>query len=220
MIILVGVAHVIDLRSRIERMIMEEQPDVVAVELDYGRYLAMISEERGKMPYMYRKMSDMQKNLAEMLGGEVGSEMLTAVNTAKLLGKRVAFIDMDSRRIMENVKREMSLWEKTKLYGSIIFAPLLGRRMSRDEVKEIINNEERYIEEIRKKYPGLARALFDKREDYMASKLLSMDPELKIMAFVGDGHIDGLKRRIPDARVVRLKDMLSHQVGFSYTIHL
>ena len=218
-IILVGVAHVIDLKSQIERIIMEENPDIVAVELDYGRYLAMVSKEEGEMPYIYRKMAEMQKNLAEMFGGEVGAEMLTAVNTAKLMGKRVAFIDMDSRRIMENIKREMGPWEKFKLYSSIIFAPFLGRRMSRKEVESIIENEEEVIREIRKRYPGLARALFDKREEHMASKLLSMEGEdVKILAFVGDGHVDGLKRRIPAAKTVRLKDMLGDTRGFSYTL--
>ncbi|MCD6370356.1 MAG: conjugal transfer protein TraB, partial [Thermoplasmata archaeon] len=76
----------------------------------------------------------------------------------------------------------------------------------------------KYIEEIRKKYPGLARALFDDREDFMARNLLSLNQEKKILAFVGDGHLKGLKKRIPEARAVCLRDMIKSSISFSYTI--
>ncbi len=218
-IILVGVAHVLDLRVQIERLIMEENPDIVAVELDYGRYIALNSKTQGEMPYFYRKMAEMQKNLAELFGNEVGTEMLTAVNTANVLGKRVEFIDMDSQMIVQAIKKNMSLWEKIRLYGSLVFAPFIGKKVGRAEVEKIIEEEDRYIEEIRKKYPGLSRALFDEREAYMSRNLEKLDADdLKILAFVGDGHLRGLSRRLPDARVIKLADMLGHTVSFSYRI--
>jgi pheromone shutdown protein TraB len=92
------------------------------------------------------------------------------------------------------------------------------RKMGREEVKDIVNNEERYIAEIKKKYPGMARALFDRREEYMASNLASLDEQGKVVAFVGDGHVDGLKRRLPVAKVIRLREMLGDCRGFSYTL--
>ena len=60
MIVLVGVAHVINLKRQIQELIIREEPDVVAVELDYGRYYAMTHRVSGKMPYLYRKMGEMQ----------------------------------------------------------------------------------------------------------------------------------------------------------------
>ncbi len=220
-IILVGVAHVIDLRAQIERIIMEEQPDVVAVELDYGRYVALTSKTQGEMPYFYRKMAEMQKNLADMFGNEVGSEMLTAVHMAQIMGKRVAFIDMDSEKIVQSIKKNMGLWEKIKLYGSLIFAPFLGKKITKGEVEKLIEEEDKYIEEIRKKYPGLSKALFDDREEYMAKNLLSLDnDDTKILAFVGDGHLKGLKKRLPQVQVIRLRDMRTQAISFSYSVEI
>ncbi len=220
MIILVGVAHVIDLKVHIERLIMEENPDIVAVELDYGRYVALTTKQQGEMPYFYRKMAEMQKNLADMLGGEVGSEMVTAVRTAKIMNKQVAFIDMDSQQIIKSVKKNMSLWEKVKMYGSLIFAPLFGKKMGKKEVKNIIEQEDRYIKEMKKKYPGLSKALFDDRDEFMANNLKHLDGEdIKILAFVGDGHLEGLKKRLPGARTIRLKDILGDSRSFSYKIY-
>ncbi len=219
-IILVGVAHVIDLKIYIERLIMEENPDIVAVELDYGRYIALTTKQQGEMPYFYRKMAEMQKNLADMLGGEVGSEMITAVRTAQIMNKQVAFIDMDSQQIIKNIKKNMGLLEKTKMYGSLAFAPIVGKKVGKKEVENIIEQEEKYIKEMKKKYPGLSKALFDDREEFMANNLKNLDREdLKILAFVGDGHLDGLRKRLPQAKIIRLKDMLGDSRSFSYEIY-
>ncbi len=220
MIILVGVAHVINLKAQIERIIREEEPDIVAVELDYGRYVALSSKMEGKMPYFYRKMAEMQKNLSELFGSEVGSEMLTAVQVAQLLGKKVAFIDMDSQQIVKGIKKNMGWWEKLRFYSSIIFAPFLGKRITKKEVEEIIKDEERYIQEIRKKYPGLAKALFDDREAYMARNLKALDSQGKVLAFVGDGHLKGLKKRLPEAKVITLRELRESTLSFSYTVSI
>ena len=220
MIILVGVAHVIDIRAQVERIIITEDPDVVAVELDYGRYYALTHNVEGKMSYLYRKMSEMQKNLADMLGTEVGKEMLTAVEVAQAMGKDVAFIDMDAVEIAKRIKKNMSWWEKFKLYSSIILAPFSRKKVSKEEVEDIINNEEEYIGYLKKKFPGLSKALFDDREEVMANNLRKIGYEKKVVAFVGDGHLEGLKRRLPDAKTIKLKELMGHSMNFSYTVRL
>lgn len=210
----------INLKSYIERIIQEEDPDIVAVELDYGRYVALTTKQQGKMPYFYRKMAEMQRSISKMFGTEAGSEMITAVQVARVLGKEVAFIDMDSQKIIERIRKNMGLLEKIKFYFSIIFSPFVGRKITEKGVRDIINYEEKYIEEIRKKYPGLAKTLLDEREDFMARNLLSLNKEKRILAFVGDGHLNGLKKRIPEARIIHLKDLMKSSISFSYTISI
>ncbi len=220
MIIIVGVAHVINLRAQIERLIVTKDPDIVAVELDYGRYVALKNKETGgKMPYLYRKMGEMQKSLANMLGTEVGDEMLTAVDVAQIFGKEVAFVDMEAMEIARRIRREMTLREKFRLYSSVIFAPFSRKKVSKADIEELLENEEKYISYVKEKFPGLSRALFDDREAHMAGKLMALERHGTIMVFVGDGHISGLKRRIPDAEVIRLRSLMqgdSH--SFSYTL--
>ena len=218
MIILVGVAHVIDIKTQVESIIVKEDPDVVAVELDYGRYYAMTHKVEGEMPYIYRKMSEMQKNLAEMLGTEVGKEMLTAVQVAQALGKDVAFIDMEAAEIAKRIKKNMTLWEKMKLYGSIILAPFSRKKVTKDEVDDIIKNEEKYIDYLKKKFPGLSKALFDDREEVMAKNLRRLGEEKKVIAFVGDGHLKGLKKRIPEAKTIKLKELMGDSQNFSFSV--
>jgi len=217
-ITLVGVAHVINLKAYIERIIAEENPDIVAVELDYGRYVALSQNIQGDMPYFYRKMAEMQRSIAESFGTQAGNEMITAVEIANILGKKVIFIDMDSQEIVRRIRKNMGVWEKLKFYGSIIFAPFVGKKISKGDVEKIIREEEKYIEEIKRKYPGLSKALFDDREEHMARVLLSLPQDEKILAFVGDGHLNGLKKRIPNAKIIRLREMMGDSFSFSYTL--
>ena len=217
-IVLVGVAHVIDIKSSVEKVIIQEDPDIVAVELDYGRYLALTNRIEGKMPYLYRKMAEMQKNLAKMMGTAVGEEMLTAINVALTLNKRIAFIDMNAMEIARAIKKSMKFVEKIKLYFSLLLAPFLGRKVSREEVEKIVDKEEEYIMYVRRKYPGLSRALFDIREERMAKNLKKLENDGKVIAFVGDGHISGLKKRLPAVKVIRLRDLMGDTLSFSMKI--
>ncbi len=220
MITIVGVAHVINLKEHIERVIKEENADIVAVELDYGRFIALSTKREGEVPFFYRKLGEMQKNLAEMFGTEVGNEMLTAVNTARVLEKRVAFIDMSSLEIIKRMKKNMSFWEKIRLYSSIFLAPISGRRLSKKEIKEIIKNEEKYIEYVKRKFPGFSKTLFEDREEYMANNLINLEKKGNVIAFVGDGHIYGLKKRIPHAKILRLKELIGDSQSFSFEVKL
>ncbi len=220
MIVLVGVAHVINLKSSVERIIVQENPDIVAVELDYGRYIALTNKIGGKMPYIYRKMAELQRSLADMFGTSVGDEMITAVETAKILNKKVAFIDMDALEIARAIKKNMSVREKFKIYFSLLFAPLFGRRLSREDVENVMKREEEYIAQMRKKYPGLSRALFDLREERMAENLKNIEKKGKVVAFVGDGHISGLKKRLPNAKIIRLRELVGDTFSFSMKIGL
>ncbi|NPA75849.1 MAG: conjugal transfer protein TraB [Euryarchaeota archaeon] len=220
MIIIVGVAHVIDLKMQIERLIVHEDPAVVAVELDYGRYLALKHGTTGKMPYLYRKMGEMQKSIAEMLGTEVGKEMLTAVEVAQLFGKEVAFIDMDAVEIAQRIKKEMTVREKAKLYGSFILAPFSRKKLKKEDVEELLQNEDKYIKYVKEKFPGLSKALFDDREAFMAENIKKLEEKGKVIVFVGDGHLPGLKKRIPEAKAIKLKELMGDSHSVSYTITL
>ncbi len=218
MIVLVGVAHVINLKSSVEGIIIKEDPEIVAVELDYGRYIALTNKIEGEMPYFYRKMAEMQRSLAEMLGTSVGEEMITAIETAKILNKKVAFVDMDAVEIARAIRKNMSLGEKLRLYFSLIFAPIFGRKLSKEDVENVMEREDEYIAQMRKRYPGLSRALFDLREEHMAKNLKILEKEGKVVAFVGDGHISGLKERLPEAKVIRLRELVGDTYSFSVKI--
>ena len=70
MIVLVGVAHVIDVSQQIGQLVSYYLPGAVGVELDPSRYQALRDGERSSnVPLAYRLLSLMQRRLAEQFGG-------------------------------------------------------------------------------------------------------------------------------------------------------
>src|SRR6056297_993859 len=105
----VGTAHVSAESVReVEDAIEADRPDVVAVELDEGRYRQMQGETpddiepgdllRGNTVFQflaYWMLSYVQSRLGEKFDIQPGADMLAAVETAEDLGIGVALVDRD-----------------------------------------------------------------------------------------------------------------------------
>ena len=63
-------------------------------------------------------------------------------------------------------------------------------------------------------YPTIKSHLIDRRDTYMSKnivKILRYNHDSRIVAIVGEGHVDGIKSKLSslNPKVVRLKDLLS-----------
>ncbi|RDI70422.1 TraB/GumN family protein [Halopelagius longus] len=131
----VGTAHVsADSIREVEDAIEEDRPDVVAVELDEGRYRSMKGGTpddiepgdllRGNTVFQfiaYWMLSYVQAQLGERFDVEPGADMLAAVETAEELGIDVALVDRDIQETMQRFWSRMSLLEKLRMVGGLAF---------------------------------------------------------------------------------------------------
>mgnify|MGYP000038294421 CR=1 FL=1 len=131
----VGTAHVsADSVREVEEVIDAERPDVVAVELDEGRYRQMQGETpddiepgdllRGNTVFQflaYWMLSYVQSRLGDRFDIEPGADMLAAVETAEELGIDVALVDRDIQTTIQRFWSRMGLLEKLKLVGGLAF---------------------------------------------------------------------------------------------------
>ena len=211
MIILVGVGHVFDIKDQIRGMIIEESPVVVAVELDHMRYAALRQGERGgKAPLVYKLLAKFQERIAGEFGTEAGSEMLAAVDTAMEIQAKVALVDMDMMKIRDEVKKRIKMGERVKLGFAAVSTLFIRKKRVEKEIARYHEKEEEYMEEFGKSFPNLKVALIDNRNDYMANAIRNLDTKHgHVMAFVGDGHINGMARLLADTqpRVIRLAEV-------------
>jgi pheromone shutdown protein TraB len=129
----VGTAHVsADSVEEVERVIDEERPDVVAVELDEGRYRQLKGENpedldagdllRGNTVFQflaYWMLSYVQTRLGDRFDIKPGAEMLAAVETAEGLGIDVALVDRDIQVTVQRFWARLSGLEKLKLFGGL-----------------------------------------------------------------------------------------------------
>jgi len=209
--VLVGVAHVIDVSQQMRSLISHYSPGAVGVELDPARYRAITNKgSRGKVPLPYRLLSLMQRRLAEQFGGEVGAEMLAAVEAARSSGAQVVFIDMEAGRMFNSLLQQMSFKEKVLMVFSSLSGLFMSRKRVEKELNEFQENEERYMAAMASSYPTVKRVLIDERNEHMASAILRAEGTYgSVLAVVGDGHVEGLRKILSreDLVAYRLKDL-------------
>ncbi len=137
----VGTAHVSpESVGEVERTISEERPDIVAVELDEGRYRQLKGEApddleasdllRGNTVFQflaYWMLSYVQTRLGDEFDITPGADMLAAVETAEELGTNVALVDRDIQVTMQRFWARMTSFEKLRMVASLplAFAPPL-----------------------------------------------------------------------------------------------
>jgi len=208
---IVGTAHVSrksiqDVTSAIE----EFAPDIVAVELDRGRYAALRKEAQAPAVSDVLKggnfsqllvqwmLAYLQRRIGMDVGVEPGAEMLTAIEEAERHGIPVALADRDIRITLMRFWRTMTLWEKGKMLAALA-ASLLGVGGEEIDVDALTNQDviSAALEEFRKYAPHGAQALIDERDAYLAHQFLALaHRHERVLGVVGAGHVEGINRYI------------------------
>ena len=157
-------------------------------------------------------LADFQKRIAESYGVEAGAEMLAAADEATSLAVPLALVDADAQRTFQRLLSEMGFWEKTKLLGSAIGGAFLPGKSIEKQVDEMQEDYATYFEAMGKRFPTLKRVLLDERNEHMAAALAKLsDTHPRVVAVVGDGHVDGmaaiLRAKGLEVETVRLKQL-------------
>jgi pheromone shutdown protein TraB len=212
MITLIGVGHIFDIKQKVKSIIIEKKPDAVCLELDNARYNALLAKNRRNSggSVIYRILSKFQQRIADEYGVAIGSEMLGAIEGAKNVNARIYLIDMDSTFIIAKVWNSMSIGERIKFLLGALQTFFVRREQVEKEVKRFEEDSEDYIEILGREFPTLKKFLLDDRNTHMANALRELNkPHQNIVAVVGDGHIDGIKKSLQDMGIdiIRLKKL-------------
>ncbi|MFB6188547.1 MAG: TraB/GumN family protein [Halapricum sp.] len=131
---LVGTAHVShESVDRVNETIVERRPDIVAVELDEGRYRQL----KGGTPddldasdllhgntvfqfLAYWMLSYVQTRMGERFDIKPGADMMAAIDTAEEYGLGVALVDRDIQTTIQRFWRRLSKREKFTMFGGLI----------------------------------------------------------------------------------------------------
>jgi len=211
MITLIGVGHVFVISENIKELIRSRRPEVVCIELDPGRYRALLEKsESTHVPIQYRLLAYIQKRMASKFGSEVGDEMLAAANAAGEIGAKVALIDMDAGQVFAHLWRRMSFKEKMHLFGGAFLGLFMTKDKVEREMERYESHEEQYIETLSEGFPTVKEVLIDDRNKHMAKQITSIVVDHpSVVVVVGDGHVPGLVEALKPLEVetIRLKDL-------------
>jgi pheromone shutdown protein TraB len=196
----IGTVHVDPASAAAVRdAIVSLRPEVVALELDEGRLMALENpkaQSRRGAGVSFLTMALLEKFAGQMTGSAPGTEMLEAAKAARAVGSKVEFIDLPITSTGAAL-RKLPRKEKVRLVmdGIASLAVLPFSRINWSKVTEDMDTQ---IGAFRKRYPVLSRILIDTREEYMIGRLKGvMDSTTgQVLAVVGFGHRASLARAL------------------------
>jgi pheromone shutdown protein TraB len=218
MITLVGTGHVFKIAEPVAFIVKNIWPDAVLVELDPYRYNALVSSEQSEdtdLPKAYRDLAEYQKRMAEEYGSKVGAEFVAAVETGKMIGAAIEFIDKNAKQTMEELRDEMPFFEKVRLSLSSFGDRFRSKKKADSAIYNFIENEEKMLADMRKRFPTLVRKLIDERDVHMAEKIKEASAKYRnIIVIIGDGHTEGIAKLLGDEsiRKIRLKTLMDTEL--------
>ena len=225
-LMLIGTAHVIDLSLPLERHIKNFDPDIVALELDKQRWHALKTKTQGSEgPFYLRMLARLQKYLGDSFGSSPGSEMMVATRVASSIGAKLAFIDKPILRTITRAWRKMPWNEFYAMIKDSMISFVGGGNISIEKSIKTgdFSNE---LKEFSLYYPSLKKELIDKRDTYMSTRIVRLFRSHKcekIVAVVGEGHIDGMAEKLNSLNpiIVRLSDLLqNNENSISFSIEI
>lgn len=209
---LVGTAHVskssVDL---VERVIREQRPTAVAIELCNSRYSAIIDPESWRHADIFNiiksgkayvlmaqlALASFQKKLGERLNSKPGDEMRKAIEVTNETGANLVLADRDVKITLKRAWSKASLWAIFKICFSMLASFFSDEELSEEDIEKLKQTDalENAIAEFSSHLPGVKEALIDERDLYLANKIFNA-PGDKVVAVLGAGHIPGIKKAL------------------------
>ncbi len=207
-ILLIGTAHVSQHSVElVTKVISQERPDSVCIELDEKRYQALTQEKRWqkldlKSVIKNKQLSTLmvslmmasyQKKLGENLGVSPGAELLAAAQVAKQFDIPVSLCDRDIRVTLRRAWKSTSFFKKGYLLTSLIAGLFDSEEIDEKKLEELKQQDvlTELMAEMGESLPDMKRVLIDERDIYLSEKIKST-PGNNLVAVVGAGHVNGI----------------------------
>jgi len=210
---IIGTAHVSQNSvDEVKEAIYEQKPDVVAIELDKGRYERLLQEKEGietdeeiSVTKIIKEnkvglfvvsgiLTYIQSKIGEDLDIKPGSEMIGAIEAANDVGAKIALIDRDINITLQRTLNKMTLMEKLKfLYGAI--ASLFTDDDGIEDIEQLKESDtlDEIMEYFKDMSPNAYKVLVKERDAYLAKGILNIEED-HVIAVVGAGHKGGINR--------------------------
>jgi len=188
----------------VEKFILNEKPDIVAIELDRKRFYAMLNEGKASIKDIFQLGAKVflinligayvEKKLGKVVGVKPGSEMKKAIELVKKNNLKLSLVDQDINITLKNLSKAITVGVVFKFIWDVIRAVIFRKRdievfdIRKVPSKKVIDN---IINKVKEKYPGIHKVLIEERNEFMAKnlyKIMNKHKEKKIFAIVGAGH--------------------------------
>ena len=205
-LVIIGTSHIARQSLReVKKIIEEEKPEIVAIELDRKRLTALLSKKKEKIRlrdirrigikgYLFSLIGAWaEKKLGKYVGVSPGSEMLLAVKLAKKHKARIALIDQDIEITLKRFSKALTWREKWNFIADIFKGLVLRKKEIDFDLSKVPGEKiiKKMMIKVKKRYPSIYKVLITERNKVMAQNLamiMQQNKEDKIVAVIGAGH--------------------------------
>jgi pheromone shutdown-related protein TraB len=208
----VGTAHISkDSVAEVDRVIRQEMPDTVCIELDEGRFASMVHRENWEKLDIVKVLRDgkgfliianlvlgsFQRRMGDVLGVKPGEEMKAAVDTAEALGIPHTLCDREVQTTLRRAWAKCGFFGRMKLLASLISSAFTTEKLGENEIETLKDKSalDAMLAELSDFLPAVKETLIDERDHYLAAKIWG-SPGTKLVAVVGAGHVPGLSAHL------------------------
>jgi pheromone shutdown-related protein TraB len=211
-IILLGTAHISrESVEQVRKVIAEERPDRVCVELDEGRYTSIsqgsswqnlnigkvIRQGKGFLLMANLVLASFQRRLGKDLGVKPGEEMLAAVQAAQELGLPFSLCDRNIQITLRRAWSRTRLWGKMKMLAAMLASVFSDEKLTPEDIEKLKQKDvlQNMMEELADYLPAAKEVLIDERDLYLAARIYLAEGK-RVVAVVGAGHMAGIAAHI------------------------
>jgi pheromone shutdown-related protein TraB len=241
-LIFVGTSHIDPVSvGLVHDVILEERPDVVALEWDQKRYDKAMDDDTWKNMDIIEIIKSkqlvvlgvnifykfVQNSLAKMKDTKSGLEFPEAVNCAREVGANIALVDRDIQVTFKRFWRKLGFWEKMRFpfafWGTL--SDLSEGEDFEDQMALVLENEnmDYVFEVLKEKFPTVFNVILSERNEYISSKVNKISAD-KIVVVVGKAHLPGIveefdKQSFVDPAVLEAipkKKLSSKVLGYAF----
>ena len=225
---IIGTAHVSqESVDEVKDAIYEHPPDVVAIELDRGRYISLrekmngierddaisvtkiIKENKVGLFFVSTLLSYFQSKIGADVDVAPGSEMIGAIEASEDLEIPIALIDRDVNVTLQRALNKMGFIEKMKFMFSLIASVLGFDDEEEIDIEDLKNpdNLDDLMEMFKDEAPSVHEVLVHERDAYLAGRIMQL-PQDHVIAVVGAGHKPGIEKYLDNPETLpNLRDL-------------
>ena len=226
---IIGTAHVSEESvNEVKDAIYEQHPDVVAIELDRGRYIKLkkqmmgieedetisvtkiIKENKVSLFITTTLLSYFQSKIGADVDVKPGAEMVGAIEASQDLEIPIALIDREIGTTLQRALNKMGFIEKSKfLFGLVASVFGFGDDEEEIDIEDLKNPEniDELMEMFKDEAPSVHEVLVHERDAYLAGKIMQI-PQDHVIAVVGAGHKPGIEKYLDNPETIpNLRDL-------------
>ncbi len=209
---IIGTSHIaVESINEVVKAVTVLKPKAVALELDRGRFYALMHRERkkpsfkdifeiGVKAFIFTLIGAWVENkLGKMVGTSPGDEMKAAAKVAKECSAELFLIDRDIRETLKSLFRQITWREKFRFLWDLLFGAFSKKSRMAFDLRKVPDAGiiTKMIAHVRKRYPSVYNALIAERNAVMAKHLYNLMGKYDcIVAVVGAGHEEGILKGI------------------------